>query len=291
MTQFSGPWNTHTDFAEQQWRDLFQNIFSTGVVKGARVAGNAGGDLAVTNPSGLQLSAASGVAITKGFLYYTDAAVTATLAAADPSLPRIDTLIISWSFSGRSAAIAVKQGTPASSPVAPTLTQNDTTYEMPLCDARVNAGATTIASLTDRRMYVGSVGAVNRTGDTMTGTLGVSQALGGSNKAFADFNATDGKHYQLVINTGGKLVIWNSTDGVNCGEFGPAAGQIAAAGATVWTSANDGAGSGLDADTVDGHQPGSGNGLDADTVDGWHIQTGSGVPGTVAANTLYFQLS
>lgn len=156
MAQYSGPKYGVTDFDGSRWRDLFSNLFGIGVFKGGRVQGAAGGDLAVSATTGLGYSVATGAACIKGFFYGSDgAAVTGTLAAADPTFPRIDTIVLSWAFASGAptCSVSVKQGTPASSPVAPTLTQNDTTYEFPLADCLVNAGATTIASVTDRRTY------------------------------------------------------------------------------------------------------------------------------------------
>lgn len=156
MTVYSGPKFGSTDFDASRWRDLYSNIFGTGVIKSARVQGAAGGDLAATNPSTLNWSVATGAALIKGFAAIVDtAAATGTLSAADPSLPRIDTVVLSWAYNSGAPTLSVTQvtGTPASSPVAPTLTQNDTTYQLPLADMRVNAGATTVASVTDRRIY------------------------------------------------------------------------------------------------------------------------------------------
>jgi hypothetical protein len=62
----------------------------------------------------------------------------------------------------------------------------------------------------------------------MSAALKLALALGGANKVVAEWNATDGKKYQLIITTTNKLVVWNATDSVNCIELGPAAGQVTA---------------------------------------------------------------
>lgn len=72
--------------------------------------------MAATNPSALNYSVATGIALIKGSMFVIDtAAVTGALAAADPSLPRIDTIIASWTYSAGvpTCSISVKQGTPA----------------------------------------------------------------------------------------------------------------------------------------------------------------------------------
>ncbi len=160
MTVYTGPKFGSTDFDASRWRDLYSNLFGTGVIAGARVQGASGGDLAASATSGLGWSVATGAALIKGFAAIVDtSAATGTLSAADPSLPRIDTIVLSWAYNSGVPTLSVTQvtGTPASSPVAPTLTQTDTTYQLPLADCRVNAGATTIASVTDRRPFARAV--------------------------------------------------------------------------------------------------------------------------------------
>lgn len=235
--------------SQAQWEEVESKLWTDGVIAGARNA------FVTTTTTGLGISVNTGDAILDGFRFYADAATALTAATADPSLPRIDLLVLRIDESAHTSTIALKTGTPASSPTAPTATKTPGgTYELALYQVRVNAGSTSITSLTDVRTYCGPTSAVNKSGDTMTGRLTISQTLGGSNKVFGDFIASDGKEYQLIITTAGKIVIWNNTDSVNVAEFGPASGQITANGNTVWTAGNDGSGSGLDADTVDGVQ-------------------------------------
>lgn len=112
----------------------------------------------------------------------------------------------------------------------------------------------------------------------MTGALEISQALGGFNKVVQRWVATDGKTYALLLTATNGLRISNITDNLQIIEFGPTA--ITAAGFTVWTANNDGAGSGMDADKLDGLDSGNGSGnipisngtlntnLNADLLDG-----------------------
>jgi hypothetical protein len=125
---------------------------------------------------------------------------------------------------------------------------------MPIYTPTTWVNGTTPASAANmNNIETGVAAAVPKDGsDPMTAALHVTQTLGGTNHSYADFTATDGKRYQLIINTSGKIVIFNVTDSVNVAEFGPAAGQITANSQTVWTAANDGSGSGLDADLLDG---------------------------------------
>ena len=244
MAVYTGPKYGVTDFDASRWRDLYSNLFSTGVIAGARVQGAAGGDLAASATSGLGWSVATGVAMIKGFACTVDtSAVTGTLAAADPTLPRIDTLVLSWAYSsgvGTLSVVAVT-GTPASSPVAPTLTQNDTTFQLPLADCRVNAAATTIASVTDRRAYCSVVGNfLSSSGGTISGNLSVTgtltstggryiwtTALGGTNQPVLDINPSGGpKHWALFALTTGGLSLFDYTDTATPWQIDASGNQI-----------------------------------------------------------------
>lgn len=79
--------------------------------------------------------------------------LTLTLTASDVVLNRIDAIVFYLDLDNREMGIKVKTGTPASSPVAPTMTRTDTMYEMCLAQIRVNKQVTTITNsvITDTR--------------------------------------------------------------------------------------------------------------------------------------------
>lgn len=249
MTTWAGPYDT-ANMLQLQWEETESKLWKDGVISGAR------NQFATTTTTGLGISVASGDAMLDGFRFYADAATALTATTADPSLPRIDLVVLRIDEAAHTAAIAIKAGTPASSPVAPNPTKTPGgTYELGIYQLRVNAGATTIASLTDVRTYAAPTNALPATGGTSTGKQTVSLALGGALTEFARFTATDGKIYALCINTDGTFLVRNITDGVNVFILGPTADALqTGSNKTVWHSGNDGAGSGLDADTVDGVQ-------------------------------------
>jgi hypothetical protein len=86
----------------------------------------------------------------------------------------------------------------------------------------------------------------------------IKRTLGGAAKTVLTLKATDGKEFAFIITTAGSLQIKNVTDGVVLLELGPAAGTIFASDAgtasKVFHTANDGDGSGLDADTIGGRK-------------------------------------
>lgn len=150
---------------QTQWEEVESKLWTDGVIAGAR------NGFVTTTTSGLGISVNTGDAILDGFRCYADGTTALTAATADPSLPRIDLLVFRIDESGHTSTIALITGTPASSPSAPAATKTvGGTYELPLYNVRVNAGSTTITSLTDVRTYCGpTLGAYTQGGAVVTG--------------------------------------------------------------------------------------------------------------------------
>ncbi len=114
--------------------------------------------LAVSAGTGLGLTIATGGALVKGIQYINYVIDTNGLipTPAHATLHRIDTVVIEVGRVGAvdegRAELKLVTGTPAVSPVPPTLTQTATVWQYPLADGRVNAGATTTI-VTDRRTF------------------------------------------------------------------------------------------------------------------------------------------
>ena len=89
-----------------------------------------------------------GAASVNGRFYENTAVVTLAVGANASGNPRIDTVILRLDFLGQTIRLAVKQGTPAGSPVRPTMQQDATYWEIPLADIAVVNGFTTLAQST-----------------------------------------------------------------------------------------------------------------------------------------------
>lgn len=78
------------------------------------------------------------------------------LEQADPVLPRIDRIVVSWQTTNYVALpdVVILKGVPASSPVAPSLTNNSIMRQICLASISIPAGATAItaAMITDERL-------------------------------------------------------------------------------------------------------------------------------------------
>lgn len=119
-------------------------------------------DLKVTGDStGMNVKVAAGFAIVRGFAFYSTAIETLTIAAASTN-PRIDLVVLRLAPASDSITLAVVAGTPAVSPVAPTLTQNTAAnggiYEMEIGRVTVGANVVTIAAgvVSDTRPFLGT---------------------------------------------------------------------------------------------------------------------------------------
>lgn len=118
----------------------------------------------VADSSGMKVKVYQGRAALLGhFVKIPDSAapsgyIDETIATADGSNPRIDTLVLQLDRTNNTAVTAVKTGTPAATPVSPalSLTQTADFFEFPLADVLVGTGVTTIADgkVRDLRKFV-----------------------------------------------------------------------------------------------------------------------------------------
>lgn len=159
MTQQSLPWQSTTPgdagpYSSEQWRTAWKYALALG---GAR--GNVGPMLGSgTQPNdGLRVQAQGtpsnqvdvlpGSALVQGAFYLNDATVSLSISGNASGNPRIDTIILRASYAAQTVRLAVLQGTPAGSPVPPTLTQSvGVTWEVPLADITVASGFTSITN-------------------------------------------------------------------------------------------------------------------------------------------------
>lgn len=149
MAQSSFPFE-NVDTTETQFSQMFRTL-------NAGVNGTpAGTELKVSAGTGLQVSVALGQAMVRGHYYISTATELLTIGTANPSNPRIDTVVLRLDPVANSIVLAVVAGTAAASPVAPTLTQTDAgVFEFPLANVAVAAGAGTVGAITDRRVFMG----------------------------------------------------------------------------------------------------------------------------------------
>lgn len=152
MAQSSFPWE-NVNTSETQYSQLFRQLNNG-------VNGTPDTDDLEVGPAftGLAVEVQAGEAMVQGHYYISTTAEELALATADPTNPRIDTVVLRLDPVANSIVLAVKTGTPAGSPVAPTLTQTLPygVFEFPLADVLVPATAGTPDTITDRREFMGT---------------------------------------------------------------------------------------------------------------------------------------
>lgn len=131
-------------YSAAEMSQFYDSVITEGVFQ------NFKGGLAVSAGTGLSVSVAAGRANVQSRWLLNDAALTLSIDAASTTYGRIDAVVIRLSESSRNISIVVKKGTPASSPVAPSLTRSGGTYEMALAYVTVAANASSV-SVTDKR--------------------------------------------------------------------------------------------------------------------------------------------
>lgn len=139
---------------EAQWQKMARRWLNTGVIDDHL------NELAVTaDGSAMSVSVNTGGTWIRGFYFESDAAVALTIAAADATNPRIDSVVVRLDRTANTMALAVVTGTAASSPVAPTLSATDGLYELLLATVRVEAAVGVIAAdkVTDGRTYAANL--------------------------------------------------------------------------------------------------------------------------------------
>ena len=79
---------------------------------------------------------------------------TLTMPLADPSLPRIDCIVMRYDAGARAASLQVLQGTASSTPTAPAISRTELIYDLCLAEITRPAGSTSISTgqITDTRL-------------------------------------------------------------------------------------------------------------------------------------------
>lgn len=140
------------------WADTINDYMTTngiGVVPGYL------SDLACSSAGiNMNVTVAAGMAVLKdGITYLFESSQSVTMDTADGTNPRIDRIVLRLVREGQAqegkVTLEKVTGSPAASPTAPAITQSSSTWDLSLCQVRVNAGVSSIAAdkVTDERTY------------------------------------------------------------------------------------------------------------------------------------------
>ena len=137
-------------YSAEEMNMPYNQLISNGVFP------NPSTSLQVLTSSGMTVQVLAGGGLFGGGWAYNDAPVLLTLERAETNLNRVDAIVIKRDTSEpvRNTVLYVKKGTPASSPVPPTMTHDDYVDEYCLATVRLNTNVSEISQsmITDTRM-------------------------------------------------------------------------------------------------------------------------------------------
>ena len=150
-------------------RKLIAKLLTDGVLP------NPSTNLQVEAGSGMNVVVNPGFAICAGGLKLEENQRTLAIQAADSNYDRIDTVVLRWNDndSERICDLYIVEGTPAASPLRPTLTRTESIWELGLADLFINKNSSAISNqrITDTRYESARCGIISAISEFDTTTL------------------------------------------------------------------------------------------------------------------------
>lgn len=142
-------------YSSSEYSDILSKIMAGDSSRGFVIP--YGDDLSIVpnSPTALNVIAKSGAAFLRGRIYENTADAILTIAAADATNPRIDSIILRYTAANNEIRLVVLEGTPSATPTKPTLTTTAAIYEVELAYVWVAALAATIegTEIHDSRLF------------------------------------------------------------------------------------------------------------------------------------------
>lgn len=132
--------NGDRTYTAKQFSQFFDGILSEGVFE------KIGDEFNVTAASGMLVNVGIGRAWLKKKWALNDSVLPVAIAAAEPILNRVDTVIFAIDETSRTIEITTVKGTPASAPSAPALTNTAEHFEYRIADVYIPATSTSISN-------------------------------------------------------------------------------------------------------------------------------------------------
>lgn len=159
--QITGDAGPYTD---ADWREIWRNVLgwggqraNVGVFLGSGPQPYNGLRVQAQSPLSTSVDVLSGAALVQGLFYLNTTTKALMIATNSSGNPRIDTVAIRVDYALQTCRLVILQGTPAASPVPPTLTQSaGVMWEIPVADIAVADGfiSITSANITPRHEWV-----------------------------------------------------------------------------------------------------------------------------------------
>jgi len=150
--------NGDREYDMEEFAKYFKQFLSSGLYHTNYVPA-----LQVSHLSGLQTRMVLGSAYLEGFMYRNTEDITFAHDPADVTNTRIDRVVLRLdrSLNARYIKAFIKKGIAATNPQPPALQRDDIVNEVSLAQVRINAGASTIASVMDERLDPAVAGLVS----------------------------------------------------------------------------------------------------------------------------------
>lgn len=215
MTQRSLPWDGTTledagPYGADDWQQFQQQILNDQDPASDRgpIWTDFQDSLVVTEHAtpDMNVDIGPGAALVDGSAYWNDDTENPAIQAADPTLNRIDRVILRLDATLGKVRLAVKTGTPGASPTPPTLQKDRSPYfEVPLYQVYVGAAVTQIfnSNLTDERQFVNWCDSQVITWNDQSGSISVSSA-----DTWEDIDATN--LIITLVTRGGPVEVWGA---------------------------------------------------------------------------------
>lgn len=169
MAEGSRPWNGTSvgdsgPYSDANWQEIWRNTLgvgglrsNVGIFLGTGTPPNEGLRVQAQSPTTSSIDVLQGAALVRGVFYVNTATVAFVVTANASGNARIDTVVLRLDYALQTVRLALKTGTPAASPVPPSLTQSaGILWEIPVADIAVANGFTVItqANITPRHEWV-----------------------------------------------------------------------------------------------------------------------------------------
>jgi hypothetical protein len=139
------------DVAEAGWRAMARHWAADGVLVTGQAVSDYTDFLAVTAGTGLQVLVSAGEAWVGGHYAEWETQSALTVGSNASGSTRVDVVVARADFVNNDIELDIVAGTPGAG--APALTQNSSTWEIPLAQYSVTNGASAPSSFVDRRSY------------------------------------------------------------------------------------------------------------------------------------------
>lgn len=151
--------NGDRKYTSQFFAEYFASFIGNGVFP------NPSTNAQVIADNGLSVTVREGKAWIDGYILYIDNPQTLTLDSGDNLLPRIDKIVIRLDKINREIVLAIKKGTPATNPTAPSLQRDGDMHELGIANVYVARTASVInqRDITDLRLNSSQCGIVKGT--------------------------------------------------------------------------------------------------------------------------------